>query len=136
MVVPTREEALRSIKRGSWTPKYIQHYLREKDFIREAMRLDLRILEYIPSDLKSDRPFVTELIKLDYGAFMFISRELAHDREFIKEMMLNHGVSLWVLPYDLQDDVEFVNIAVTLEPLLKRFMVPDKYIEKEIYELR
>lgn len=122
MVVPTRDEALRSIKRGSWTSKYIQHYLPEKDFIREAMRLDLRILEYVPSDLKGDKAFAIELITLDFGAFMFISRELAYDREFIKDMMLNYGVSLWVLPYDLQSDEEFVNIAVTLEPMLKRFL--------------
>lgn len=136
MQCPTREEALQSIRRHSWSPKYIEAWVTDKDFIVEAARYNTEVLKYAPMDIRNDRAFVTNLIKINTGVFTCISRELAYDRKFIKEMMLNYGVSLWVLPFDLQDDEEFVNIAPAIPSRLKRFLELDKYIEKESYELR
>lgn len=135
MVVPTRDEALRSIRRHTWTPKYIEAWVVDRDFIAETVIYDSEVLKYAPLAIRNDREFVTNLIKINPSIFTCISRELSHDREFIKDMMLNYGVSLWLLPFDLQDDIELIDIALALEPLLKHFLEPDKYAEKEIYGL-
>jgi hypothetical protein len=134
MQCPNREEALRSIRRNTWSPKYIEVWVSDKDFIAETVKYTSAVLKYAPMAIRNDREFVTNLIKINPSVFSYISEELAHDRAYIKEMMLNYEVSLWSLPYDLQDDEEFIEIAVTLEPMLKRFL-PDKYAEKENYEL-
>lgn len=131
----TKEEAIRSVKKNSWTKHYIEPYLGDEDFLKSAVAYDSRVLSYAPHELRNVRSLMIELVKIKATSFAYASDDLQHDRELVKELITKYGVDASMLPVEYHEDPEYdachqIYLDQFTEEILEEFRRCKRYTKK------
>lgn len=126
MLSPTKEEALQSIRNGTYSETYLKSLLSDIDFLEEAMKIDIEFLKYTPHELRNDKQYIAKLVSSVPSALLFASDSIRKDKEFALALIEENEDVLDYVKKEFFTDTDFVKKTIN-NRFKFRFIIPDEY---------
>ena len=84
-LIEDRDFIIKCVRVNPRIIQYIPGYCNDREIIKEAVKKDGYALQYALDDLVNDKDFVLEMVRIDNNAYLFIGEDLIYDRDIALE---------------------------------------------------
>ncbi|MBR3402018.1 MAG: DUF4116 domain-containing protein [Parasporobacterium sp.] len=118
--LPDIEECKKRLAKYHWGIQFVEpkYWENDKKLIRQVLREDGALLQFLPEKYKSDKTYVLIAIKSDPNAIKYCSEELRDNEDIIKAALQEDSEDILSFASDrLRDDYDIVLKAVKVDAL-------------------